>query len=450
MASVKVFNKSVIGASHIANGKPCQDYSLSYSDRYLQIAVVCDGHGGNTYFRSDVGSKLAAEITVNYLKIFANCVKSSKFIGTDFSITAKPKRNPFIDLDGNEVRFENLTDDQKLYVQQAQAYIKSDGKYPNQQNLIKELIAQICNEWRNQINAHERHNRFTKKEFSILKGSGTEKAYGCTLLAFMRTDNYWLSFQIGDGTVYCCDKSLSWKRLVPEDCECFLNYTTSLCDPNAIDEFRYSFSGLKGQPVAVMLCSDGLDGSLRTESNLQDFYEQIIGLCIDNEDVESELTSFFPILSENGNKDDISLAGIVDMTGLDSICMKKIIELKKRSRVIQNEYQSKKVEIESLEAKLDTLKMKSDRQQNIRHNKQIELDKIRQSIMTRELEISNIDKSIESTREGISSLITELDNKKSDFEKWKFTIKNEMAELESELSDSEEDNNYNEKTNNIW
>ena len=50
------------GESHIAAGKVCQDYSLSaISEDNDGIAIVCDGHGGRRYFRSDVGAKIAAE-----------------------------------------------------------------------------------------------------------------------------------------------------------------------------------------------------------------------------------------------------------------------------------------------------------------------------------------------------------------------------------------------------
>ena len=129
MVKGQVFHKSVKGASHIASGKPCQDYSLSYNENGLQIVVVCDGHGGNTYFRSDVGSKLAAEVTVELLKNFANCVSASAFKGVEFSITAKPKRNPFIDPDGKRLKYEDLNDEQKQFAKQARAYIESDGKY---------------------------------------------------------------------------------------------------------------------------------------------------------------------------------------------------------------------------------------------------------------------------------------------------------------------------------
>ncbi len=429
MVKTQVFHKSVQGASHIASGKPFQDYSLSYNENGLQIVIVCDGHGGSTYFRSDVGSRLAAEVTIEHLKNFANCANSSDFKYSDFSITAKPKHNPFVDPDGKRLRYEDLNEEQRQFAKQAQLYCESEKKHPELQKLISMLIKNIHAEWINRIITDESNNHFSKNEQTILNGKELEKAYGCTLLAFMRTRYYWLSFQIGDGTIYCCDKTLKWNNPIPKDCTCFLNYTTSLCNSNPVDEFRYAFYGKGDFPLAVMLCSDGLDGSLRTSANLQDFYEQIIKLCLDGDDVESELASYFPSLSENGNKDDISLSGIVDLSDIDKSSLYKNLELKKRSRGIQNEYHSKKSAIETIESRVDTLKINLGRLIDNLFNKQTELDEMRKEIKDRESIVASIDKKIKELIAELEALKKELKTKKVELDKWKFTIKNEMNEL---------------------
>lgn len=61
-------NHTCIGASHIAENKVCQDYSISINLDGLCAAVVSDGHGGKRYFRSDVGSETACKITIDKLK----------------------------------------------------------------------------------------------------------------------------------------------------------------------------------------------------------------------------------------------------------------------------------------------------------------------------------------------------------------------------------------------
>ncbi len=446
MSAVKVFHKSIKGASHILSGKPCQDCSDSYKDEDVQIVVVCDGHGGNTYFRSDVGARFACEITVDLLSSFPKCIPSSTFIGTSFAITAQPKKNPFIDSDGNKVRFEDLSDDQKKLAKQAQSFIEAEGKYPDQQGIVKDLITQIYRLWVDKITQDARQHPFSRKESSVLGNMGIEKAYGCTLLAFLRTKEYWLAFQIGDGKVYCCDSSLNWKNPVPEDCTCFLNYTTSLCDSNPLIEFRYAFNGKDDPPIAVVLCSDGLDGSLRTKENVQDFYEQIIGLCLDGDDVNSELEGYLPSLSETGNKDDISLAGIVDLSCVDQAVIRHKMELKKRARSIQSDYRSKKAEIEAIDTRIESLKLKYERAKDNRFVKQTELDDMRQIIKSREIEVLDLDKSVNALRKEIEELRADLKRKKNEFEDWKFTVKNEMAELETTQSQVSSDANQDTNT----
>lgn len=439
-----LFYKSIRGASHLMTGKPCQDHSIAYQNDDVKIVVVCDGHGGNTYFRSDVGAKLAAETAVQLLCEFARCVPPSTFNGIEFSITAQPKKNPFIDADGNKLRFDELSEDQKQLAIQAQSYIDSEGKFPQQQGIVKDLLSMILKQWMYVIEQDARNRPFDKKEKKVLSGLGIEKAYGCTLLAFLQTKDYWLSFHIGDGKIFLCNQTLTWSNPVPEDCTCFLNYTTSLCDNNPLIEFRYAFNGKGEVPLAVMLCSDGLDGSLRTNDNIQDFYEQVLSLGLDGDDIESELEGYLPSLSESGNKDDVSLAGIINLSFIDQTSLRKQMEIAKCSRNIRNDYRNKKAEIESIRNRIDVLSMKYERTKDARFEKQTDLDEMRQLIKSREKEVSDLDKSVDLLRKEIDELRSDLKIKETDFNNWKFTVKNEMAELESAQNDiaSEENDSH--------
>ncbi len=57
------YARSVIGAAHQRQGKPCQDASLcaelKVGAEVLQLLVVADGHGGSRYWLSDAGSAIA-------------------------------------------------------------------------------------------------------------------------------------------------------------------------------------------------------------------------------------------------------------------------------------------------------------------------------------------------------------------------------------------------------
>lgn len=429
------FHKSVIGASHTRSGKPCQDFSVSYSDDDMTILVVCDGHGGSTYCRSDKGASIAANVCKGQLLKFAEFAPAELFSETTFSITAKPQKNPFIDADGNRVRYEDLGESQQQYAKQAQAYIEAEGRCVEQQRYIKQLLSDIYAEWRDAIIQDQKQYPFTKKELNALNGYGIEKAYGCTLLAFLQTRYYWLAFQIGDGKILICDKNLEWDLPVPADCACFLNYTTSLCDNNPVIEFRYAFNGVETNPLAVMLCSDGLDGSLRSDDNLIDFYEQIIGLGIDGDNIERELTTYLPHLSEMGNKDDISLSGMIDLLRTDPKQVQGIMNLKKESRSIQTEHRKRKLEIETISARLETLRIKLSRHKDSRLTQQMDLDAMRQKVRECEVAMEELDKTINASRSEIEELEKVLYEKESSFEIWKFTSKNRMAEIEEKRNE---------------
>ena len=45
----------------------------------MSIAIVCDGHGGDRYFRSDIGAKYAAEVTLEALRQFVASIDQSLF-----------------------------------------------------------------------------------------------------------------------------------------------------------------------------------------------------------------------------------------------------------------------------------------------------------------------------------------------------------------------------------
>ena len=115
MSDIVVFNKSVIGAGHIAKKKPCQDYSICENSDGIQVMVVCDGHGGSSYVRSHTGAKLAGINTRRILKTFATNNKTNIFDGVAMAVTAQPQRNPFIDIDGNKVKYEDLDEIAEKY-----------------------------------------------------------------------------------------------------------------------------------------------------------------------------------------------------------------------------------------------------------------------------------------------------------------------------------------------
>lgn len=57
------------GRSHVENGTVCQDYCLAKNiDSETQVVCIADGHGGEAYSKSEIGSKLACEIFCDSIK----------------------------------------------------------------------------------------------------------------------------------------------------------------------------------------------------------------------------------------------------------------------------------------------------------------------------------------------------------------------------------------------
>ena len=73
------------GESHKYSDKPCQDSSYSYSGNGISIAIVCDGHGGERYFRSDIGSQICIKVTENAIRTFVNSIDKNMFKDKPFT-----------------------------------------------------------------------------------------------------------------------------------------------------------------------------------------------------------------------------------------------------------------------------------------------------------------------------------------------------------------------------
>ena len=109
-----------------------------------------------------------------------------------------------------------------------------------------------------------------------------------------------------------------WQMPIPWDERCFLNKTTSLCDSNAINEFRYCYEGDGKYPMAVFLGSDGMDDSFGEDPNLVNFYIQVVKMLVTEgrEATIKSIESDLPQLSKIGSKDDMSVAFIYNIDEL--------------------------------------------------------------------------------------------------------------------------------------
>lgn len=301
-------NYSCQGESHKSTDKPCQDYSLCYAtSNGIAVAIVCDGHGGERYFRSQYGAEFAAKVTENAVWSFVQNVDASLFKGKKYTA-----EGPILPDKGDTEKPTN-----KEFIAFRQLF--SNILYKWNEKINEHAEAHPINDWEKKYVKEKYLNEF-KSQMAMDREQRTilEKTYGCTLMTYVQTPNYWFAFHLGDGKMISYEiknGKVQWKEPVPWDDRCFLNKTTSLCDSDAINEFRYCYEGDGKFPVAVFLGSDGLDDSFGEETNLVNFYIQVIKmLAHDGEDETLQsLKETLPQLSKIGSKDDMSVATIFDL-----------------------------------------------------------------------------------------------------------------------------------------
>ena len=369
---MRAFNHTCLGYSHQADDKPCQDYSVCFSDENTTMAVVCDGHGGAHYFRSDVGAQFAANITIEKIKSFL----------TDCDV-AIFKSKPFTQVEAN------LSD-------------KNLRKQTAIDKAFRQLFSSIIYQWGVAIEEHSKKTAISEWEQTHVdskyldefnNGTNLEKIYGCTLMAFVCTRDFWFAFHLGDGKCISFAKD-SWSEPIPWDDRCFLNKTTSICDATAIDEFRYCYSGDGTFPDAVFLGSDGIDDSFGETPNMVNFYIQLLKSV--NKDGEQKamesLIETLPELSRIGSKDDMSVACVYD----ENTLAETVISLTKY------QLQTTEEQLEESQRKQNDL---LEEQKRIKH----ELEVIDQNNKKLQIELQYNELDIKRNQDSLDSLIKKKD-----------------------------------------
>ena len=297
MENIKSFAVSVQGYGHKIKGICCQDSSLKYNaDDYILISV-CDGHGGESYFRSQIGSKIGVET-------FKDCVQ--ELMKTD---CIHDFLNSSSDTDP-ELSNKFKRDFNASFI-----------------HLVKNFILN----WRNKVYEHYNNNPFKETEMSriadnnvkqrYLSGKNIYSAYGTTFLGVCYSKKLCFGFQIGDGDLVAQNKNGIFFNLVEDDPKCVGNMTTSLCADDAFDNVR-RFVLVKDDddyPVAIFASSDGVINSFDSRKNFEKFYSQIIAESTKDHNLEQELNDVLDDLSKNGSRDDVSLAGIINHNSINIV-----------------------------------------------------------------------------------------------------------------------------------
>lgn len=258
----KGINIAVRGASHEEDGSTCQDSARVFIGDNFAAAAVADGHGSAKHFRSAAGSEMATRVAIRSLCDF------NERNGGFAEIFKRGERSAARRIAGN----------------------------------------MICG-WNSEIAAHIRLLPLNEKERGINEkfgGIANEVMYGATLIVACMFEEGCFGLQIGDGD-FCAMKDDEMISPMPEDSKLVGNLTTSLCDNDAIDNFRFfyteeNFSG-------VMLSSDGLINSFVNVGDYLKFGRRVLNSV--ETGATRPLEEHLKTRSRCGSRDDISIAALL-------------------------------------------------------------------------------------------------------------------------------------------
>ena len=281
--------------------KVCEDASAAYNSDLLSICVVSDGHGSDNYPRTDRGSKFAVQAAVEMIKEFVKSIYNPYPKDKDKSTEESQELiSHLLEKDIDELHpLKNLS--QSIL---ALWYDLVENDYMNDPFRENELI-----------NVSDKY----KKRYLSDQESRFEKAYGCTLIAYAITSDFSFGLQIGDGKCVVVNHSGHFEEPIPWDENCQLNVTTSICDSDAADEFRFCIT--KERPAAVFCGSDGIDDSYASMDEVYALYRSMLQIFIEHgADVfRSEIKEYLPLLTRKGSGDDVSVALIIDQAQVRSL-----------------------------------------------------------------------------------------------------------------------------------
>lgn len=261
--SWNVIGASVRGSSHERNNIPNEDAlafgSLPHDGAY---AILSDGHGSKLCFRSKAGATLAVQ---NVEKILEE---------PDVTKLLKNK----ID----------------------------------QRKFAKRIVEQ----WNNAVLQHLKTHPFSRQEVYGLDGHQKSVlrrnallAYGATLILVVTVGQEVFMAQLGDGDVLIIEGTGAISRVFKPDQRHMGNATTSLCLPNAVDEFR--IKAWHGHPpLAIMASTDGYANSFRSEADFHKVLRDYTRMIDENggEVVEKKMSQWLGETSHHGSGDDITVA----------------------------------------------------------------------------------------------------------------------------------------------
>lgn len=300
----------VHGADHIAKNKICQDAADFYIDKNYGAAVVADGHGGEKYVRSDVGSKLAVQSAIDTISSFMK----------DFEGFSKE--------------------------------ISRHWQY-----IIERMQEQFLTRWSLAVEAYHKEHPLTRKEETILREDSVIEGdlytmYGSTVLIAVIARDFYYGMLVGDGGFVVVEQDGSVDIPI-EDERSYANYCSSICSKNAIDAFRSFYR--EGSPLSMSVSTDGLIKSFGNEEDFKEYHVLITSMLTNMDNCSQSLNKNLNKRTCDGSGDDISIALIFDEDVLEKqkAALEEYIQIKKQNRQRRHnqEQQNKKDKMKKQEKK---------------------------------------------------------------------------------------------------
>lgn len=402
------FSATEVGYNHIKVDKVCEDASGYYSDDSVCICVIADGHGSDNYPRTDRGAKIAVDSAIT-------CVR-------DF------------------VKVANATD----------VLCDSDNDYA----VLLQLAKSILMKWHEAVNSDYELDPFTEED---LKGVSEkykekytsedvrvkkiEKAYGCTLIMYVVTEAYSFGMQIGDGKCVLVNREGTFSEPIPWDENCQLNVTTSICDDDAIQEFRFFVSNEK--PAAVFCGSDGIDDSYTNEEELHALYRSILKIFIEhgNEVGKKEIEEYLPTLTKKGSGDDVSIALLIDENRIGKMIDVFNVQTELFDLNVERNGKKHQVDVMSEQKNGFVSRLRQWVDSGSKPNESAEVD-VRQvndlgiSIEQIEKEIAKVEEKIREKKATLISIVKSIDNMEKEVNNKDVMDCKEMSSLEETYSET--------------
>lgn len=238
----------VIGASHVRNGKPCQDEAGVWAVADIVAVALADGHGSSKH--AEVGARIAVQVCLAALADFA----------------------------------ERLADGDA-----ALAAIQRYADHPLRVQLVREWAARV-------------RRKAGDDDVDLVD-------YGSTVLFALATDRFLLLGQLGDGDILLIGNDGSVRVPLPADPAAFADETPSLCLPEAWQSLRVLVLPAPDAEALLLLSTDGYSKSYARDADFRqigpDYLELIRADGVSG--LRPHLRGFLEQVTTGGSGDDIAL-----------------------------------------------------------------------------------------------------------------------------------------------